>query len=156
MLNNKILKSLRYTFDFSDRKMIDLFASVQLKVSREDVCNWLKKDDDPDYLACPDEVLLMFLDAYILECRGPSNDHKPQTSSAIKISNNLILRKLKIALNLKTTDIIDILDLADFKISKHELSSFFRSPDHRHYRQCKDQILRSFLKGLQIKFRPQS
>ena len=64
--------------------------------------------------------------------------------------------KLKIALNLKADDVIKILALADVKISKHELSAFFRRPDNRHYRECKNQILRNFLKGLQLKYRPGS
>ena len=62
--------------------------------------------------------------------------------------------KLKIALNLKADDVLGILDLANFRISKHELSAFFRRPDHKHYRECKDQILRNFLKGIQLKYRP--
>ena len=61
--------------------------------------------------------------------------------------------KLKIALNLQADDILEMLQLADFKISKHELSAFFRKADHKHYRKCQDQVLRHFLKGLQFKHR---
>jgi uncharacterized protein YehS (DUF1456 family) len=61
--------------------------------------------------------------------------------------------KLKIALNLKAEDVLGILELAEFRISKHELSAFFRKPGHKHYRECKDQILRNFLQGLQLKYR---
>ena len=69
------------------------------------------------------------------------------------MSNNEILKKLRIALNLKDTDIIEILKLADFDISKSELSALFRSEDQRNYRECGDQILRRFLSGLIIKNR---
>ncbi len=62
--------------------------------------------------------------------------------------------KLKIALNLKADDVLEIMNLADLRISKHELSAFFRRPDHKHYRDCKDQILRNFLHGMQLKYRP--
>jgi uncharacterized protein YehS (DUF1456 family) len=62
--------------------------------------------------------------------------------------------KLKIALNLKAEDVLEILGLADFRLSKHELSAFFRKPGHKHYRECKDQILRNFLNGLQKMHRP--
>jgi len=65
----------------------------------------------------------------------------------------LILKKIKIALDLKAEDILDILVLADLKVSKYELSAFFRKPEHRHYRPLRDQILRNFLKGMQIKYR---
>ena len=61
--------------------------------------------------------------------------------------------KFKIALNLKAEDVLEIMDLAAFGISKHELSAFFRRPGHKHYRACKDQILRNFLKGVQLKYR---
>ena len=69
------------------------------------------------------------------------------------MTNNEILKKLRIALNLKDTDIIDILKLADFDISKSELSALFRSEDQRNYRECGDQILRRFLNGLIIRNR---
>ncbi len=69
------------------------------------------------------------------------------------MTNNEILKKLRIALNLKDTDIIEILKLADFDISKAELSALFRSEDQRNYRECGDQILRRFLNGLIIRNR---
>ena len=72
-----------------------------------------------------------------------------------QLTNNLILRKLKIALDYKDTDVLDIFDIAEFDISKHELSAFFRKPGQKQYRECKDQFLRNFLFGLQRKFRPE-
>jgi uncharacterized protein YehS (DUF1456 family) len=69
------------------------------------------------------------------------------------MKNNDILKKLRIALNLKDTDIIEILKLADFEISRTELSALFRNPDHKNYKECGDQILRRFLNGLIIRNR---
>ena len=69
------------------------------------------------------------------------------------LTNNDILKKLRIALELKDTDIIEILKLADFEITKSELSALFRTPDHRNYKECGDQILRNFLNGLIIRNR---
>lgn len=69
------------------------------------------------------------------------------------MKNNDILKKLRIALNLKDTDIIEILKLSDFEISKAELSALFRKPDHKNYKECGDQILRRFLDGLIIRNR---
>ena len=69
------------------------------------------------------------------------------------IGNNDILWKLRIALKLKDSDIIEILKLADFEITKTELSALFRRADHPNYRQCGDQILRRFLDGLIIRNR---
>lgn len=66
------------------------------------------------------------------------------------LTNNDIIKKLRVALQLKDTDIIEILKLVDFKISKTELSAFFRKEDHPNYMPLEDQILRNFLNGLVI------
>jgi uncharacterized protein YehS (DUF1456 family) len=77
----------------------------------------------------------------------------PQPDAENKLTNNIILRKLTIALNLQAEDTLEILDLADLRLSKHELSAFFRRPEHKHYRVCKDQVLRNFLFGMQLMYR---
>ena len=69
------------------------------------------------------------------------------------MTNNDVLKKLRIALKLKDTDILETLKLSGFEISKTELNAFFRKPDHRNYKECGDQILRRFLDGLIIKMR---
>ena len=66
------------------------------------------------------------------------------------LSNNDIIKKLRVALKLRDTDIIEILKLVDYEISKTELSAFFRAEDHENYKPLKDQILRNFLNGLVI------
>jgi len=69
------------------------------------------------------------------------------------MTNNLILKKLRIALELKEDDMIEIFHLADFEITKPQLSALFRKEDNKHYKKCGDQILRRFLKGLAIRYR---
>lgn len=66
------------------------------------------------------------------------------------MSNNDIFKKLRVALQLRDDDIVEILQLVDFRISKTELGAFFRSEDHPNYKDCGDQILRNFLNGLVI------
>ena len=66
------------------------------------------------------------------------------------MDNNDILKKLRVALKLRNEDILEILQLVDFKISPNELSALFRNPDHPNYRTCGDQVLRNFLNGLII------
>jgi len=150
--NNDILRRLRYAFDFDDKKMIALFAAADLKVTREQISNWLKKEEDPAYEACHDKLFATFLNGFINDKRGKKEG--PQAEPEKRLNNNIILRKLKIALNLKDDDMLAVMALAPFKMSKPELSALFRKPDHKHYRQCQDQILRNFLKGLQAKYRP--
>jgi uncharacterized protein YehS (DUF1456 family) len=154
MTNNDILRRLRYTFDFNDSKMVSLFGLADLKVSQEQIINWLRKEDDPEYQNCTDTKLATFLNGLIIDKRGKKDG--PQPVPEKNINNNIIFMKLKIALNLKAEDVLEIMALADLKVSKHELSAFFRRPDHKHYRACKDQILRNFLKGVQIKYRGDS
>lgn len=69
------------------------------------------------------------------------------------MSNNDILKKLRVALKLRNTDIIDILKLVDFRITESELGALFRKEDHPNYKECGDQILRNFLNGLVIHLR---
>lgn len=151
MTNNDILRQIRYIFDYNDPKMIDLFSLGGQLVNRSEICNWLKKEDDPDYSDLNDFQLAIFLNGFINEKRGKKDGE--QSLPENRLNNNIIFRKLKIALNLNDKDILEILELADIRISKHELSAFFRNPDQRQYRYCNDQILRNFLQGLQKKFK---
>jgi uncharacterized protein YehS (DUF1456 family) len=82
------------------------------------------------------------------------NFNRPDLGKLPGNNNNLILRKLRIALNLKEEDMLAIFALRSFRLSAHELSAFFRNPSQAQYRECKDQVLRNFLMGLQQKFRP--
>ena len=122
-----------------------------LEVTRAGISDWLKKDDDPDYKNCSDQQLAIFLNGLIIEKRGKKDGPQPEPEKTL--NNNIIFRKLKIALNLQADDVISMVNQADFRMSKHELSAFFRKPGHKHYRECKDQVLRYFLKGMQLKYR---
>lgn len=152
MNKNDILRRIRYLFDFSDSKMISIFDQADHQVTRAQVSDWLKRDDDPACKECSDMHLAIFLNGLINDKRGKREGPQPEPEKSL--SNNAIFIKLKIAFNLKADDVIDILSLAGVNISKHELSAFFRRPGHKHYRECKNQILRNFLKGLQFKYRP--
>ena len=152
MTNNDILRRIRYIFDFNDSKMIAIFILADHQVTREQVSDWLKKDDDPAYQKCSDTHLAIFLNGLINDKRGKREGVQPEPEK--HLNNNIIFMKLKIALNLKAEDVLEIMDLADLNISKHELSAFFRRPGHKHFRDCKNQILRNFLKGMQFKYHP--
>ena len=92
-----------------------------------------------------------FLNGLIVDKRGKKDGPQPEPEK--QLSNNIVFRKLKIALNLQADEVLSLVNQADFRISKHELSAFFRKPGHKHYRECKDQVLRNFLKGMQLKYR---
>ncbi len=151
MNNNDCLRRIRYILDFGDSKMINIFSQANQNVTREDVSAWLKKDDDEDFVECSDTMFATFLNGLINDKRGKKDGAQAEPEK--RLNNNIIFVKLKIAFNLQADKILSILALADLRISKHELSALFRRPDHKHYRQCKDQILRNFLKGLQLQYR---
>ena len=148
MTNNDILKRIRYLFNFSDLKMIALFKLADFDVDKEEVTSWLRKDDDNLFIEITDRELAIFLNGLIIDKRGKRDGPQPEPEDPL--SNNMIFKKLKIALNLKTEDILDLFTLIDKKLSKHELSSFFRNPNHKSYRDCMDQYLRNFLNALQV------
>ncbi len=151
MTNNDILRRIRYVFNLDDSKMIEIFGQGGKTVTRAEISDWLKKEDDPAYRACKDPVFASFLNGFIIERRGKREGAQPAPED--KLNNNLILMKLKIALNLKADEVMEIMNKGGLQLSKHELSAFFRRPGHKHFRECKDQGLRSFLKGMQLRFR---
>ena len=151
MTNNDILRRIRFTFDYTDAQMIDIFAHAGHEVSRAQVCDWLKKEDDPTAQVIDDLHLAIFLNGFIIEKRGRKEGEQPVSETTL--NNNIIFRKLKIALNFKDADILDMLLLADFRLGKHELSAFFRNPSQSQYRQCNNQVLRNFLHGVQLKYK---
>ena len=154
MTNNDILRRIRYTFDFNDSTMMAIFKSAEYPASREEISDWLKKEDDDAYKNCSDKHLAIFLNGLINEKRGKREGMQPSPEK--KLTNNIILTKLKIALNFQAEDMLETLDLAGFTFSKHELSALFRKKGHKHYRECKDQILRNFLHGMQLKYRKET
>jgi len=66
------------------------------------------------------------------------------------LSNNDILKKLRVALSLRNDDIIEILSLVNFEMSKGALGDLFRNEDHPGFVEAGDQVLRNFLNGLII------
>ncbi|WKK78057.1 DUF1456 family protein [Marivirga salinae] len=151
MTNNDILKRIRYIFDYSDEQMIAIFDSADYKVTRSLVTDWLKSDDHEEFKEIYDDQLAIFLNGLINEKRGKKEGEQPKPEKILE--NNDILKKLKIALKLKTEDITAIFKLAGKPISPHEVTAFLRNPKQSQYRPFLDQYLRNFLNGLQIKFR---
>lgn len=152
MTNNDVLKRLRYVFDYSTSKMIEISNLAELNTKKDCMEAWLLQEDEEGYEECTDRDLAVFLNGLIIEKRGKKDG--PQLVPEKRLTNNSIFMKLRIALNFTAEDVLAVMALADYTLSPHELSSFFRKPGNRHYKECQDQILRKFLKGVQLKFRP--
>ena len=147
MLNNDILRSVRYMLDLADSHLVQIAALGGLDLTAEQVHGMLEKDDAPGFVPCNDRIMAQVLDGLIVFRRGRDESQPPRPVEK-RITNNLVLKKLRVAFELKDQDIVDILASADFAVSKTELNALFRQPGHTNYRPCGDQLLRLFLKGL--------
>lgn len=154
MINNDVLRSIRYMLDLSDGKIVEIIklADPEFTIDKADVQAFLKKDVEPGYAECSDSVLAHFLDGLIFHRRG-KDASLPQRPVEKRVSNNLVLKKLRVAFELKDVDMHEIFAAAGFPVSKPELSALFRQPEHKNFRACGDQMLRNFLKGLTLKVR---
>jgi len=154
MINNDVLRSIRYMLDLSDNRVVGIIhlADPSFAVEKEDVHAFLSKEGEPGYLPCSDAVLAHFLDGLIIHRRG-RDESLPLRPVEKRISNNVVLKKLRVAFELKDMDMHEVFVQAGLPVSKPELSALFRQPGHKNYRPCGDQLLRNFLKGLTLRVR---
>jgi uncharacterized protein YehS (DUF1456 family) len=152
MMNNDVLRSVRYMLDISDGKVAEITALGGLEISKTDVIAFMKKDEEEGYQDCSDEIMAHFLDGLVFFKRG-KDESRPAQPIELPITNNIVLKKLRVAFELKEDDMHAILSAAQFPVSKPELSALFRKVGHNNYRLCGDQLLRNFLKGLTLRVR---
>ena len=150
MTNNDFLRRLRYALNIKDNIMVQIFKKGNIIVTREDVIDYLKKDIDEGLKKLSNNDLISFLDGLIIQKRGKKEDGTPVPKIKVKKNNlnNILLRKLWIALAFKSYDMIRIFKLGGIEISEGELSALFRREDHKNYKECGDKYVRVFLKGL--------
>ncbi|OAH58003.1 MULTISPECIES: DUF1456 family protein [Bacillaceae] len=174
MNNDDILIRLRYALDIKNTDMVEIFKLGGIEVTKEEVLEMLTKsknsypneaDSDGDLaendevIKCNNNMLESFLNGFIIFKRG-KQDPKPgqpdRQAMSVKNNesvNNLILKKLKIALALTSEDMLEILEEVGVIITKGELSALLRKKGHKNYKECGDRYARNFLKGLAVKYR---
>ena len=154
MINNDVLRAIRYMLDLSDAKVVEItaLAAPDFAVTKEEVQAFLKKDEEPGYVECSNKVLAHFLDGLVVFCRG-RDDSRPPRPVEKRVTNNVVLKKLRVAFELKDVDMHDIFESVGLPVSKPELSALFRQPEHKNFRACGDQMLRNFMKGLTLRLR---
>ena len=154
MINNDVMRSIRYMLDLGDGKVAEIIqlADADFPIEKAQVHALLKKEDEDGFVACSDRVLAHFLDGLVIYYRG-RDESLPQRPVETRITNNVVLKKLRVAFQLKDVDMHEVFEAAGFPLTKPELTALFRQADHKHYRPCGDQILRNFLKGLTVRFR---
>ena len=152
MNNNDVLRRIRYALDISNPGMIDIFKLSGCTLEQPTLLKLLKKEEEEEFISCSNPLLSFFLDGLIIHRRGRRDSGelpKPDAS----LNNNAILKKLRIALDLKEDDMLALMKLAGVIISKTELSALFRNKGHKHFKECGDQFLRNFLQGLTVRHR---
>jgi uncharacterized protein YehS (DUF1456 family) len=154
MITNDVLRSIRYMLDLSDHKVVEIaqLADPAFAVDKDDVHACLLKEDETGHVVCSDALLAHFLAGLIIHLRG-RDERLPARPVERRISNNVVLKKLRVAFELKDVDMHQVFADAGFPVSKPELSALFRLPGHKNFRQCGDQLLRNFLKGLTLRVR---
>jgi uncharacterized protein YehS (DUF1456 family) len=174
MDNNDILIRLRYALDIKNSDMVEIFNLGGIELQKEDVLKILKKsnesdieevddnhdtDENEDRIECDNNMLEAFLNGLIIFKRGkqePKTDQPNRLAQSLNGNesvNNLLLKRVKIALALTSEDMLDILAAADVIITKGELGAVLRKEGHRNYKVCGDRYARNFLKGLALKYR---
>lgn len=152
MTNNDVFRRLRYALNLNTQAVIEAFRLSDMKMGQADITSLVKKEEEDGFRECSDEVLEAFLDGLIAMKRGKRED-EASTPLPAQLTNNDILKKIRIALTLKEEEMLAIFKLAKFPVSKPELSAVFRAKGHENYKPCGDQMLRNFLKGLTMKYR---
>ncbi len=148
MNNNDLLRRLRYALKLNGQTIAEICKLSGLDIGPIDVLKLLKKEDEQGFVLCDNMVMNAFLDGLITFKRGERKSGSPPVPESGALTNNLILRKLRIALELNDEKMIAIFSQAGVTVSKPELSAFFRAVDHRNYKICGDQLLRNFVQGL--------
>lgn len=150
MVSNDILRSVRYILKMNNQDLLRIFALGDTVVTAEQLAPWLRKEDEEGFVRCPDIMLSCFLNGLIYEKRG-RDESAPVLAVERRVNNNIMLKKLRIAFSLKTDDILAILTEQKFRVSMPEITAMMRAPDHKNFRECGDQFLRYFLRGLAVR-----
>ncbi|MFH1020754.1 MAG: DUF1456 family protein [Pseudomonadota bacterium] len=154
MTNNDVLRGVRYALALPTAALAEIFTLSGQTVAQDTILNFLKKEEEEGFVACPDALMEDFLSGLIVSRRGRQEGRPGQSPHAAgPLTNNAILKKLRIALILQEADMLAILQQAGNPVSKSELSALFRKAGHKNYKECGDQFLRNFLKGLALRYR---
>jgi uncharacterized protein YehS (DUF1456 family) len=144
MITNNILYKIKTALKLENSEILEAYRLENHEIEEKHLEAILKKEDDDNFKPCSYEELGIFLDGLITLKRGPSSS----SNSTVELTNNLILKKLRIALELKDPEVEIIFGLAEIQLSKQEMKSLFRKEDHKNFRACSDELLMKFLEGV--------
>lgn len=152
MINNDVLRSVRFMLKVDDAGLAAIIKLGGGSVTAAQLTSYLKREDEPGFVLCDNTVMAHFLDGLIIHRRGRAESAPPRPVEKA-ITNNTVLKKLRVAFELKEEDLVALMVASGFQVSRPELSALFRKPEHPNFRPCGDQFLRNFLKGLTARVR---
>lgn len=153
MIHNDVLRSVRYMLNVHDDTLVAIVRLGGGEATVDEMVAWLEREDAPGFRPCPDHVLGAFLDGLVVHRRGPRPGDGGRPSGPTTVNNNVVLKKLRVAFELREEHLVELMAAAGFRVSRPELTALFRNPGHPNYRACGDQFLRNFLKGLTARVR---
>jgi len=143
---NEILYRIQKALNLSTEDMIEIYKLASHTMSWEHLDSLLKRRQEEGFMLCSYEELGVFLDGLVTFKRGPSP--KKSNDEVVELTNNLILKKLRIALELKEAEIEIIFGLAEIELTKQQLASLFRKESHKNFKPCSAELLMAFIEGL--------
>lgn len=154
MINNDVFRNISQLLEFNDSTLAEIFKLSGYQIDQATIAGFLKKADEAGYIDCNNSLMTYFLDGLITYRRGKTeNNPARQNPAQPLLSNNHILKKLRIAFDLKEDDLIELMAIANFDITRNEISALFRKEGHKHFRECSDDILMAFIHGLTFRKR---
>jgi uncharacterized protein YehS (DUF1456 family) len=149
MINNDVIRAVRFILNVSEFKLVEIAALGGGQVTQQKMNAYMKEEEEPGFELCPQNLMARFLNGLIIFKRG-KDESRPPLAPELP-TNNVVLKKLRVAFQLKDDDILAMLEGVGFNVTKSELSALFRKEGHVNYRPCGDQLLRNFLKALAIR-----
>ncbi len=146
MKPGEIIRALKDALNLNRRQIQHIYELEEFPITLERLDTILKKRSKKNSANATYEELGVFLDGLISYKRGKSQTATPED---VVLDNNLILKKIRAALNLKEYEIAIIFELADYKISKSTIKDMFRSNTHPKFKECSNKTLQAFLEGLE-------
>jgi len=143
---NDILYKIQKALNLSQEEMLEAYKLAEYNMDATHLDSILKRHQDKGFKLCSYEELGVFLDGFVILKRGPSP--KKKNDDVVELTNNLILKKLRIALELKEAETEIIFSLGEAELSKQQLASLFRKEGHKNFKECSDELLIAFLDGM--------
>jgi len=144
---NDILFKIKTALSLKNSDIVKLYSLVNYNITEERIDNILKRRQDQGYEEATYEELGLFLDGLVVLKRG-ENPKKSESDEVVELTNNLILKKLRVAMNLKESELVIVFALAEVTLSKRQIGSLFRKEGGKNFKVCSDELLMAFIEGL--------